>query len=256
MKIRKNHKWVMVLCIGIITITGCKKSNTERIPSGENELLLSEIRLDDVLQQRLEYNDKNMVTKQLIYENDMHLLGSRTHVYNAENLLIRVIDEDTGSDVSYEDYTYDPQGKPLSGTITLEGKVIWNISFQVAKNKVSRSGVSIDGKTTSVSTLFFDDKGNLLKMDHLMNGAPMGTNEWFAYDDKKGAAGAIGDPVSMLFASPNNPTKERHTYPDRVVEYDLKYSYNDAGYPTKMERFEKDTDNLVDVSTYKYIAAN
>lgn len=248
----------MALCIGMIILAGCKKSNddSDTTPSpGKGNLLLSEVRLDDVLLQRLEYNDKNLVAKQLIFENELHLLRSRTYVYNPKNLPIQVIDETIGSGTVYEDYTYDAEGKPVSGTITDKGKVIWNSNFEVTKNKVVKNSVAWDGKTTNVTTLIFDDKGNLLKMDHLMNGTLAGTNEWFAYDDKKGAAGSIGDPMFMLYSSTNNPTKERHSYLEQVMEYDLKYTYNDAGYPTKMERFEKGTDKLVDVSTYKYIAA-
>lgn len=255
MKTNNMKKLVIALCLGMITIAGCKKDDKGN-PSSNNKLLLSEIRLDEVLLQRIEYNDKNLVTKQLIYENDNKLIGTRIYTYNSKNLPIRISTDVIGADLSYEDYIYDNQGKPTSGTITTRGKVIWNITYQHAKNKLIQNSTSQETQSTGTNTFTFDDKGNLLKIEHVMDGSPAGTNEWYAYDNKKGAAGSTGDAISMLFSSPNNPTKEKHTYLNQVVEYDLKYTFNDAGYPTKMERYKNGTDELIDVTTYKYITAN
>jgi hypothetical protein len=181
---------------------------------------------------------------------------SMPHTYNQKNSLIRIVDATINTETIYEDYVYDNQNKLISGTITMGGKVLWNLTYQKTENKLIQNSISSDAKSINTNTFTFDDKGNLLKIEHVMNGDPVGTNEWYDYDNMKGAPGSIGDAISMLFSSPNNPTKEKHAILNQLIEYYLKYTYNDSGYPTQMERYKKGTDDLVDVTDYKYITAH
>lgn len=252
MKNSTMKKMMVALCIGIFTMAGCQKDKGLGGDSDSNVMLLSEISVDDVLVQRLEYDDKNLLTKQFIYDNSK-LISTRIYIYNNANVPIRIVNDMAKDDV-IEEYAYDNDGKLISGTLNSEGKLVWSHTFKHEKNKLIQTSVSFDSQT-NVNTFTFDDRGNLVKMDYLHNSVPAGINEWFDYDDKKGAAGSGGDAVSMLFASPNNPRVARHSFLNQVIEYDLKYTYNEAGYPTQMMRYTKGTDELLDVSNYKYILA-
>lgn len=254
MKNSKMKKMVIALFLGIFTIAACSKDSSIGGDSKSNELLLSEISVDDVIIQRLEYDDKNLVTKQVLYDNS-NITGTRIYTYNNNNLPIRIVFDFTNGDGVVEEYEYSNDGKPISGTMTIGGKLAWTMSFKQEKNQLIHTNISSESDVY-INTYTFDDRGNLLKMDILQNSVAAGVNEWSDYDDKKGVAGSIGDAVFMLFSSPNNPTKARHSFLDQVIEYDLVYTYNDEGYPTIMNRYNKGTKDLVDITKYKYISAH
>lgn len=253
MKNSTMKKMMIALCIGIFTIAACSKKNGPGGPSDSNTLLLSEIIVGDAVIQRLEYNDKNLVTKQILYSDSKHV-GTRTYTYNSANLPVRIVNNINNTDPIIEDYIYDSKGIIQTGTLTT-GDDGWSMTFKKEKNSLIHTSISSDGELININTYTFDDKGNLLKMEFTNNGVSAGVNEWFGYDNKKGVAGSIGDAVFMLFSSPNNPTKSRHSYLNTVIEYDYQFTYNDAGYPTIMTRYKKDTKEIVDITNYKYIPA-
>ncbi len=254
MKNRKMKKMMIALCIVIFTMAACSKDKGIDVHSKSDELLLSEISIGDVVIQRLEYNDKNLVTKQFVYDQSK-IIFTRIYNYNNDNLPTQVVNDFVNSDDIIETYEYNNDGKPISGTITAEGQLLWNMTFKHEKNKLIHTNISQESNV-NINTYTFDDRGNLLKMDFSQNSVPAGVNEWYEYDNKKGVAGSIGDAVFMLFSSPNNPTKARHSFLNQVSEYDLVYTYNDEGYPTIMNRYNKGTKDLVDVTKYKYIPAH
>jgi|GEM_PF-2413844 len=254
MKNSKMKKMMIASCLGIFIMAACSKDKGIDGGSKSNELLLSEVSVGDVVIQRLEYNDKNLVTKQVIYDNSK-ITATRIYTYNNNNLPTRIVFDFANADNVVEEYEYSNGGKPISGTITTGGKLSWTMTFKQEKNQLIHTNISPESDVY-VNTYTFDDRGNLLKMDISQNSAGAGVNEWYDYDNKKGVAGSIGDAVFMLFSSPNNPTKARHSFLNQVVEYDLVYTYNDEGYPTIMNRYNKGTKDLVDITNFKYVHAN
>lgn len=245
---------MIALCIGVFAMGACSKEKGIVGGVKSTKLLLSEISVNDVVMQRLEYNDKDLVTKQISYD-QAKPVSTRVYTYNADNLPIRIVTNLPNADALTEAYTFDKSGKVILGVFNIGGEVTANISYQYEKNKIIQTAISPES-VVGISTFTFDDRGNLLKTDFSQNSVLAWVNEWSGYDDKKGVAASAGDAVFLLFSSPNNPTKARHSFLDQVIEYDLVYTYNDAGYPTVMNRYNKGTKELVDITNFKYISAN
>ena len=103
-----------------------------------------------------------------------------------------------------------------------------------------------------VTSYTYDDKGNFLTQDSFVNGAPSSRVEQGDYDDKH-APGVIGNPFHWVIYSPNN-----HRFlkiaSDASLSSDLilKYIYNQAGYPIKVEEYDRESNVLVTTRTYSY----
>lgn len=118
------------------------------------------------------------------------------HTYNQKNSLIRIVDATINTETIYEDYVYDNQNKLISGTITMGGKVLWNLTYQKTEDKLIQNSISYDAKSINTNTFTFDDKGNLLKIEHVMNGDPVG-GRWF-FSDTIGVFAELGHGISTL----------------------------------------------------------
>lgn len=254
---------VAVILIGLLVIasvlTSCSKdSNNDGMLDGD-KLLLTESKVDGKLRARYDYDARNRLVK-LFTHNDVGTLQTTiTYIYDNNSHLTWMEMVNSDGEIEYnEAYTYENGNRPVSSK-TVFGQDIENAiitTYTYAENKVVETA-NIPGGYTSEITYTTDDKGNLLSIETSSQGQWASTTLFGDYDNKH-AAGRIGNPYDWKFNSPNNHQSEKTTASYDAGNRDriLKYTYNNDGYPTKMEIYNGEDNALVETHTYSYKAAN
>ena len=254
-----NNK-ILVLSFAMAMLTSCTKDgNNDDLPNGD-KLLLVETKMNDKVSARYDYDSQNRLVKLFTHDAAGVHQTNVTYTYNNNGQLAAVEMVNTGGEIEYtETYTYGNDNKPISSNTIFDPQDTENAittTYSYSANKVVETA-NIPGGYTSETTYTTDDKGNLLSIEISSQGQWASTTLFGDYDNKH-AAGKIGNPYDWKFNSPNNHQSEKTTASYDAGNRDriLKYTYNNDGYPTKMEIYNGEDNALVETHTYSYKAAN
>mgnify|MGYP001290644387 CR=1 FL=1 len=257
----KTYNKIVGLIAGIaILFASCSKGGDQDGLRNGKAMLLMETKVDDIMKARYEYDSENRVTKIYGYDDAGTLITTLTYTYGSNGLLNTVEMKDTGGEVqSTETFNYGDDGKPTSSfLVTGDGGVLHTTSttYTYSTGKLVEK-TNIPGGFTTENTYTFDSKGNVQAIDTSMQGFWSSTIEFGDYDDKH-TAGRYGNPYAWKYNSPNNYRSQKIRTPYEAGNQDIVfiYSYNGEGYPTKMEKYNKDDNQLIETYTYSYGSAN
>jgi hypothetical protein len=200
------------------------------------------------------------VTKVLSYDDAGALEATLIYTYGSNSRLSTVEMINIENEVEHtETFNYGEGSKLISSqTIIGQGGVLNTIStiYTYSTGELVEK-TTIPGGFVTENTYTFDSKGNVLTIETSMQGLWSSTVEFGDYDDKH-AAGIHGNPYTWKFNSPNNhrSQKIRASYEAGNQELVFKYIYNNAGYPTKMEKYNNEDDQLIETYAYSYKSAN
>ncbi|TYR38442.1 hypothetical protein FXV77_03960 [Sphingobacterium phlebotomi] len=250
----------VVLFMVAVALGSCTR-NDDINPDGDlpGDLLLTESKVDGELRARYDYDAQNRLVKLYTHHNAEAPQTTIAYIYNNNGHLtwVEMVNSDGESEYN-ETYTYENGNHPVSSK-TVFGQDIENAiitTYTYAENKVVETA-NIPGGYTSEITYTTDEKGNLLSIETSSQEQWVSTTLFGDYDNKH-AAGRGRNPYSWKFNSPNNHQSEKTTasYDTGNRDRILKYTYNNHGYPTKMEVYNREDNSLVETHTYTYKAAN
>ena len=256
---KKNNKTLGLLFVVAIMASCVKGGNNDDLPNG-SQLLLVESKMNDKISARYDYDSQNRLIKLYTHDDAGAHQTNVTYTYNNNGQLTAVEMVNVEGEVEYtETYTYGDGNRPTSSKTIFDPRDTENAittTYSYSTNKVIEK-TDIPGGYISEVTYTTNDKENLLSIETSSQGQWVSTTEFANYDNKH-AAGKIGNPYSWKFNSPNNYQSEKTTTSFDAGNRDriFKYTYNNDGYPTKMEIYNRTDNALVETHTYSYKTAN
>ncbi|WP_461534291.1 hypothetical protein [Sinomicrobium sp.] len=218
-----------------------------------DKLLLIELKTSGKPTIRYEYDNQNHAIL-MGFSDDDRKTEVKYH-YSGDNM-VEVEYLLDGELVSTEEYNYSSGDKPTSGVYKdREGEPLIRIEYSYSGNEVKETFYDInEGKLIDYNTYRFDDKGNSVEQIINVMGtiAPTSTTTNSDFDDKPSAATHRLFHWKLGFTNNAQAIKS----PLAGIDHILKYTYNEAGYPTKMEAYDRGTEELVETSEFVYKKAN
>ncbi|MBL1407618.1 hypothetical protein [Sphingobacterium faecale] len=257
------------LCFIAIALVACSKKEDcdpedenslcyAGLPAGSNLLLLEE-KANGRTEMRFEYNDQNNVVVRYVHGVD----GSMTienFTYNGDKLT-KVERRSDGRLVMSEEYFYNVGNRPSTGLQkNNKGEIENNIVYNYLGDRVTETFFNREGEQVGVNTYIFDSTGkNIIKQVSNIHNMNLFTLEYADYDDKPCRytnypwAWKVGSVNNAQFYSlTTNGVGDANSTKNDV----WKYTYNNAGYPTKAEVYEKGSGTLLETRTFTYKRAN
>ncbi|QBR13429.1 hypothetical protein [Sphingobacterium sp. CZ-2] len=264
--IMKSNIWIFFIAV---TMMSCSKGedcdpNDEQSPcySGivqGNQLLLVEEKVNGVTDISFLYNEENQITTYRIHPKDGVGESTAVFTYNDKGNMISATHSHAGKHVYREDYAYGTDDKPVSGTWTYPHGVV-NLHFEYTNNMVLEKISALNGQGYALNKYTFDSKGeNLLRTELNTDGTLLSIMEFSDFDDKNYRM--TGFPWKWKTYSINNAKSQKLTGAGVAgtsifLDHIWKYTYNDSGYPTKAEIYDRATNKLVETREYIYKKAN
>lgn len=227
------------------------------IPDG-NDFLLVEEKRNGITELRFEYDDKNKMIVYHIHGANGGVSNSQYFTYNNKNLLMAV-EHKTGIKHLYkEEYTYGSGTRPESGVLIYEDETI-SLKYDYTQNTTTETATSSEGDIVALNTYTFDDKGNQVRITMTANEILLSTQEFGDYDDKHYRF--TNYPWIWKLSSVNNAKSYKLTEGGPAgavvnINHLWEFTYNDAGYPTKAEVYDRASKTLVETRTFFYKPAN
>lgn len=256
---KTTGKMLALGCGILVALASCTKGDVNDDLSGGGNLLLVESKIDGKTRARYEYDGQNKLAKLYTHDEAGVHTATVTYLYS-DDLLSFVEMINVSDDIEYtESYTYGSDNRPISSKTIFDpqdAENAINTTYSYPENKVIEKAV-VPGGYTSEVTYTMDDKGNLLAIETSAEGQWASTTTYGDYDNKH-AAGRHGNPYRWKFNSPNNHRSEKttSTYDGGNLERTLKYTYNNEGYPIKMEVYPNDSETVAETHEYVYKKAN
>ncbi|MGV3685764.1 MAG: hypothetical protein ACO1NS_09075 [Daejeonella sp.] len=261
------QKTVWLLFIAIAS-TSCSKDKENCDPSDEesrcyagvgaaNKLLLTEEKTNGKTELQFEYNDRNQVVLRHVHGIDGSIT-SENLTYTGDKLT-KMERKSNGQLVMSEEYSYGTADKPTAAVLKdNKGRVNVNIIYAYSGKRVTETSFDTDGNQLGINTYTFDGKGNQLTRQIAMSGNSV--NETLGdYDDKPNRY--TNYPWTWKVGSVNNERSYSQSVqiPGGAVStrnLRWEYEYNEAGYPSKAEVYDKASNTLVETRTFTYKQAN
>lgn len=253
------QKAIGLYLLALVAMACSKDGNNDSIPSGD-KLLLTETKVDGTIEARYEYDGDGRLVKTHSYADDGSISNTLTYTYGGNDQLISVEMRNGEDEVDYtEIFSYGENGKPASSRIVIGAggpDNTWSTTYTYHSNKIIERTVILDDYITE-TTYTSDSKGNTLTVETRTQGEWSATTEFGDYDDKN-APGANGNPYIWKYSSVNNHRLQKTStaYGTGDQEWVFKYDYNNSGYPTKMEKYTKSDEQLIETYTYSYKSGN
>lgn len=223
------------------------------IGSGADGLLLIEEKTNDKTELQFDYNDQNQVILKRVHDIDGNIT-SEYFTYN-DDKLTKLERKSNAELVMTEEYFYGTEGKPMTAVLKDgKGKVSVNIIYSYSGKNVTETSFDTDGNQIGINTYTFDDKGNQLTRQITVVGNTM-TETLGDYDDKPNRY--TNYPWIWKVGSVNNERSYSQSVqlPSGAVStrnLRWEYVYNQVGYPTTAEVYDKDSNTLLETRTYTY----
>lgn len=265
---KKTLNKIAWLCCAMIALTSCSKDdscdpNDEHSACyagllADGQLLLTEERVNGIMELAFEYDEHNRVSVYQIHSRDGSGVNTARFTYNSKGLMTGVVHSNSNGTQYREDYVYSSEDRPISGTWTFPD-YISTIQYSYNKNTTTETVFSSKGEVLAVNTYEFDEMGeNIKKIVITQEGIWSTTHLYEDYDDKHYRF--TNYPWSWKTGAINNA--ESHSLTGNIgggaavlVNQIWKYSYNQAGYPVKAEIYNKGSDEIVEIREYSYIKA-
>lgn len=267
----KKHVYIFWVAFFSLALGACSKDkdncdpNDEESPcyagpSGEGKLLLIEEKKNGKTDLKFEYDDQNRVIMRYIYSYDAGVASilNDHFTYNNNGLLISVSHQ-KGSEVIYrEEFTYDRNDKPISGVLVYpKDGPTGNMQYVYSGNKVIETITAKEGGSI-INTYTFDDKGNPLVIEISGGNLVQTRQEFNNYDNKHYRY--TNYPWGWKLRSVNNAQSYKMTAigtgnVNVILDQTWEYTYNGAGYPTKIEVFDRQSKVLMETRTLSYKAS-
>ncbi len=210
---------------------------------------------DNIPQNELKILPTKMVSK-TIYDEGGYDETITKFTYDAENRLVKMVDEENeldedGDSFNYKtEYTFEYNGSELSKIIEKESNTVTEYTFAKTSSKITVN-IKEDADTRSFELLIndkgfllsdedakysYDAKGNIIKV---VDGFSQAT---YKYDDKNGVirnmnlpqwvfAGIIDSYAESYINNAIYMKVEVPQYPQYNDEFNINYEYNSEGYP-------------------------
>ncbi len=255
---------MMWLLFVAFAFTSCAKDDDNGGPDtgGGGQLLVTETKADGKTRARSDYDSQNRLKTIYLYNEEGDQIATITYTYDSRGRLSVVTNQPLeGSVAEVEEYTYGDGDKPVSMVQTVSGgadPIAYDWQFDYSSNKLvetvtPRSPIHPPFKNTYT----YSDGGDLLSMEVTLNEVWASTVEYGDYDDKN-TPDRLGNPYAWKFPNRHNYRTYKITNSDPGANVDrlLKYTYNDAGYPIKVETYNQGSDAVVETLEYIYKNAN
>ena len=258
-EMKTTCKMLALGCGIMVVLASCTKGDVNDGLSGGGNPLLMESKVDGKTRARYDYDGQNKLAK--LYTHDEAGVHTTTITYRySDDLLSFVEMVNVSGAIEYtESYTYGNDNRPISSQTIFDpqdAENAINTTYSYSENKVIEKAV-IPGGYTSEVTYTMDGKGNLLSIETSAQGQWTSTTTYADYDNKH-AASRHGNPYRWKFNSPNNHRSDKTTssYDAGNLERVLKYTYNNEGYPIKMEVYLNGSETVAETHEYVYKKAN
>lgn len=227
--------------------------------------LLTEQKINGKTVARYEYDGQNRMTRSYPYDADGVNNITISYTYNANGLLtVTNFTNQDGENFLREEYSYGGGDYPVSMVQTqpnLSDGTPIDWQFTYSNNRLaSETAIPRDEDALVITMAYnYDSNGNLVSWEQKADGEWLSTLEYGDYDDRVFIA-KYGNPYfwKASNSNANNPRTEKTTSQATSANKDvvITYTYNNAGYPTKADVYNRGSDVVVETREYNYKKAN